>query len=329
MAVRGYLGRYAASLGILHDERGRLEVRTGPAARNPSYLALSPDGDVVYAVLETDGGGSVGAFAVDSDRLHPLGDRLTGGAGPCHVAVHAGYVLVANYGSGSVAVLAVQPDGSLAPRSDLVQHAGGGPHPERQAGPHAHMVVPEPSGQHILAVDLGTDAIYRYALDGGRLRADGTVHVPPGAGPRHIAYHPDGRFGYVANELDSTVSVLDLASFTIGATVSTVPDGMSAASYPSAIRVSADGRFCYVANRGPDTLAVLAVSPDGAELQLTHAAPTGGEHPRDFVLDGDRAYVANQHSGTVTALRVEPASGGLEPEGTVLSTTAPACLLLR
>ena len=327
VAVRGYLGCYGDSIGILTDGRDGLSVSSGPAATNPSYLTASPTGKVIYAVFESFSGG-IGAYAVDGEQLMPLGERPSGGDSPCHLSVHDGHLLVAHYGSGSVAVFPIKPDGSLAERSDLVRHAGSGPHPERQGHPHTHMIVPEPSGRYVLAIDLGTDSIYRYVLTDGRLQAAGAAPVPAGAGPRHVAFHPSGRFGYVANELDSTVSVLDLETFTVGATVSTV-DSAAAPGHPSAIRIAADGQHCYVANRGPDTIAVLDLPSDGADLRLTATVPAGGAHPRDIVLDGDRAYVANEESGTVTSLRVDRSTGALEPEGVLLETQRPACLLLR
>lgn len=327
MAVRGYLGRYGQDIGILTGEAGALAVRPGPAATNPSYLAFSPAG-FLYAAMESDEGGAVGAYAIEGDRLRPLGQRPTGGAGTCHVSVHpAGFVLSADYGSGTVAVHPIEADGSLGERTDVGQHEGSGPDPDRQRAAHAHMIVTEPSGDYVLAIDLGTDTAYRYRLAEGRLQAVAEARVHAGAGPRHVAFHPAGRFAYIANELDSSVSVLELTSFTVGPTVRTQPDDDPLPSAPSAIRVAADGRFCYVANRGPDTVAILAISPDGADLRLAGAVPSGGEHPRDLVLvDGDM-YVANQHSNTVTSFRIDIESGRPEPFGATLRTAAPSCLL--
>ncbi|HEX6337252.1 MAG TPA: lactonase family protein [Jiangellaceae bacterium] len=327
MAVRGYLGRYGPDIGLLTGEAGALVVRPGPAATDPSYLAFSPAG-FLYAAIESDKGGAVGAYAIDGDGLRPLGQRPTGGAGTCHVSVHpAGFVLSADYRSGTIAVHPIEADGSLGDRTDLVHHEGGGPDPDRQDSSHAHMVVTEPSGDYVLAVDLGTDTAYRYRLSDGRLRAVAQARVPAGAGPRHVAFHPAGRFGYIANELDSSVSVLDLASFTVGATVRTQPSDDPRPSAPSAIRVAADGRFCYVANRGPDTVAVLAISADGADLRLAATVPSGGEHPRDLVLAGGYMYVANQHSNTVTTFRTDTETGRPEPFGASLRTARPSCLL--
>lgn len=332
MAVLGFIGRYGTNIGLLtSDGAEHPATRPGPAATNPSYLALSSGGEVLYAALEIEEGGAVSAYSLDGDELRLLGAQPTGGAAACHVSVDSSgrYVLTANYGSGSVAVHPINADGGMGERSDLVQHEGSGPNQERQSGPHAHMVVPDPSGEYVLAVDLGTDTVYQYHLEDGRLRPSGAASGPPGAGARHLAFHPGGRFAYVVNELASTVCTLDLAAFEIGGSTPTVASDVAAMSRPSAIRVSADGRYCYVANRGPDTLAVLAVSPDGEALQLIATVPTGGAHPRDFVLESDLIYVANQHSDTITMLRVDHATGVPEPTGVALSTPSPSCLVLR
>jgi 6-phosphogluconolactonase len=339
MVVRGYLGRFGSDIGILQGEPGALTVRPGPPAAQPSYLALSLDGRTIYAAEignsapsgDEPPAGQVSAYAVEDDSgLRRLGGQPTGGRGACHLSVDptGQHVLTANYSTGEITVYPITADGSLGEATDLILHTGSGPNADRQGAPHAHMIVPDPSGEYVLAVDLGTNTVYRYRLSSGRLVAAGEVRVPAGAGPRHLDFHPSGQYAYVANELDSTVSVIDLESFELGTTVSTLAAGDDSVSHPSAIRVSGDGRFCYIANRGPDTIAVLAASPDGAELRLVTAVPCGGKHPRDFVLEGGHLYVANQHSDVVTTFRVDAATGIPEPAGATISTPAPSCLLL-
>ena len=330
MAVRGYLGRYGADIGIVEGQPGALSVRPGPAAVNPNYLALSHDGQVVYAALRDDAGNQIGAYAVDGDGLRPLGAQPSGGNDVCHLSVDASgrYVLSAHYGHSGPGVVAVHPiaaDGSVEKRCDLVEHSGSGPH-ERQAGAHPHMVVNDPTGAYVLVVDLGADTVFRYELVDGRLRGAGTAKVPAGAGSRHLAFHPGQPYAYVANELDSTVSVLNLSSFEVEATLSTVAPDWDAPSWPSAIRVSDDGRFCYIANRGPETIAVLSVSDDGGNLQLVDAVPCGGDTPRDLVLAGDYLYVANQRSDAVTQFTVD-ATGIPQPLDVPVVTPAPTSLV--
>lgn len=334
----GYLGCYTArggkptgatGISLIDQNDGLLDVRPGPAATNPTYLAVSADGRILYVAVEVAEGGAIAAYRRDGDGLSPLGTpRLTGGTRSCHVSVHPdGYVLSADYGDGSLAVHPIGGDGELTERTDLVQLTGSGPDPARQEAPHAHMIMPTPDGKHVIAIDLGTDSIYRYTLDGGRLRSDTVAHVHPGAGPRHLAFHPTQPYAYIANELDSTVSVLDLDEFSVKSHVASSPADGDGPSQPSAIRVSPDGRFCYVANRGVDTVAVLPIAVDGATLQLDTTVPCGGEHPRDMTLHGDHLYSANQFSNTVSQFRVDPATGVPSPIGEAVPTPAPSCLV--
>lgn len=334
----GFLGCYtnsgdrstgATGISLVDEKDGDLDVRPGTPAVNPTYLALSDDGRILYAALEVPDGGAIAAYRTDGDTLTPLGrPQLTGGPRSCHVSVHpAGYTLSADYGEGSLAVHPIGPDGAPGERTDLIRFTGTGPNPDRQAAPHAHMIVPTPDGRYVIAIDLGTDSIHRYTLDDGRLREDTVVHVHPGAGPRHLAFHPTRPYAYVANELDSTVSVLDLEAFEVTSHVpSSIADG-NGPSQPSAIRVSDDGRFCYVANRGVNTIAVLPIATDGTTLHLDRTVPCGGEHPRDMTLNGEFLYSANQFSNTVTSFRVDPTTGIPSPIGEPVETPAPSCLV--
>ena len=331
--IRGYVAGFGESgIRVLDVDDGHMTVRPGAAVADSSYLALSEDRRLLYAVLEDADAGQVAAFAVERDELRPFGNQPTGGSSPCHLSVHPSgrFVLSANYGSGSISVHPIDDDGSLGERTDLVQHHGGGPVRGRQDGPHAHMVAADPSGAHVLAVDLGTDAVYRYRLDvdAGRLFADGVTSLPPGTGPRHLAFHPDGRHAFVVGELDSAVHVLDLATMDPGAAVATLPGDANQSNHPSAIRISDDGRFCYVANRGHDSIAVLAVV-DGPSLRLTTTVPCGGEHPRDLVLADDWLFVANQFSSRVTVFRVNAGTGTPAPHGSPVATPSPSCIVLR
>lgn len=303
---------------------------TADTVENPMYLASSADGRVLYTVHEVDHG-QVSAWSVDGDALTPLGTpQATGGRGPCHLSVHPGgrHLLSADYGSGSVAVHPIDHDGSLRPATHVVQFAGTGPDAARQDGPHAHMIVTDERTGHVLAIDLGTDSVHRYTLDTatGQLAEVDTIRLPRGAGPRHLVV--SGHRAFVVNELDSTVSVIDLEAGEVESTVSTLPVGDTTASYPSAIRLAPDHRFVYVANRGPDTVAVLAVH--GPELRLVQTVSTGGRSPRDLVLspDGGSLYVANQFSDTVTTFRIDPLSGTLARMGiAAFRTPSPASIL--
>ncbi|NED95775.1 lactonase family protein [Phytoactinopolyspora alkaliphila] len=299
---------------------------------DPMYLALSADGTVLYSLAER-AQGQVRAWKIDGECLTALGEPQETGGGPCHLSVHSSgrYLLTASYGSGTLAVHPILADGALAPASDTIQHTGTGPNSERQERAHAHMIVTDPGtgpGRgHVLAADLGTDTVYRYALDEatGTLDLVDELHAPPGAGPRHLVIRD--QYAYVANELDSTVTVIDLAAGSVLSTVSTRPDGAGEASHPSAIRISADGSYLYVANRFVDEIAVLAVS--GPELSLVTGVPCGGDHPRDIVLSPDGAYLysANQFGDTITSFEIDPGSGVPQQVGSPFSTPSPACIV--
>lgn len=293
------------------------------------YLALSLDGRVLYSIGEGDAG-VVQAWAVDGAGLTPLGDsQSTVGSAPCHLSVHpsGSYLFCACYGSGTLSVHPIADDGSLSAATDVVQHNGSGPNQDRQEAPHAHMIVTDPERGHVLAADLGTDTVYRYRLDeaAGTLRLTDELRTPAGAGPRHLVIR--GQYAYVANELDSTVTIMDLDAGDVLATVSTRPSGANGVSYPSAIRISADGGFLYVANRVPDEIAVLSVA--GPDVALMTTVSCGGEHPRDIVLspDGTYLYSANQFGDTITSFQIDAETGIPAPVGEPFRTPSPACIV--
>lgn len=339
--VRAYLGTYTSwagggtglGLGSYDPATGRLRV-TGvvPDVPNPSFVIDA--GRWVYAVNEKSDG-EVTALAVGPDGVPKvIGSRSTGGADPCHLALHRGFLLSANYSSGSVAVHPVLPGGGLGERTDLVVHTGAGPDPDRQDGPHAHQVLADPKGEFVLAVDLGTDSVYSYRLSGdGKLTPAATARVHAGAGPRHLAFHPSGKHAYIANELDSTIVVAgyDRGVLTPGQKVSTLPAGAPTTprNYPAEIVVSADGRFAYLSNRGHDSVAVFAVERGGAALRLVEATPVGGKFPRHIALDASGRFLlaANQNSDTITTFEVDRSTGKLR----LTSTSAapiPVCVAL-
>ncbi|MFF9201863.1 lactonase family protein [Streptomyces sp. NPDC014986] len=298
---------------------------------DPSYLAVHPDGRTLYAVNEREEG-AVTAVRL-SDRT-VLGSRDTGGAGPCHLSVHPDgrHLLSANYGSGSVAVHPIDASGALGARTELVTHSDPPPGPGQQ-GPHAHQFITSPDGGHVLAVDLGTDTVYSYRLDAGAgtLTETSRASTRPGAGPRHLTFHPGGRYAYLANELDNTVAVCayDPASgrLSIGAAQST---GTGAGtSYPAQILVTGNGRYAYLANRGHNSLTRYAVEADGARLRLLDTVPVGGDFPRQiaFSPDGAVLFAANQRSGTVSVFEVDRDSGELRSAGEPFASPVAVCAL--
>lgn len=299
---------------------------------DPSYLAVHPDGRTLYAVDERDDGG-VTAVRLADRRL--LGTRSTGGAGPCHLSVHPSgrWLLSANYGSGSVAVHPIGATGALGERADLVTHTSPPPGPGQQ-GSHAHQFITSPDGRHVLAVDLGTDTVYTYRLDEARgtLTEVAQAHTRPGAGPRHLTFHPGGRYAYLADEVDDTAAVCGYdpgsGRLTIGAPQSTGSDG-GTTNYPAQFLVTADGRYAFLANRGHNSIARYAVEADGARLRLLGTVPVGGDFPRQIALspDGTLLFAANQHSSTVTVFQVDRGSGELRSAGEPFASPVAVCAL--
>ncbi|MFI6491633.1 lactonase family protein [Streptomyces sp. NPDC050564] len=298
---------------------------------DPSYLALHPDGRTLYAVNEREEGG---VTAVRLPKNKVLGTRGTGGAAPCHLSVHPSgrWLLSANYGSGSVAVHPIDASGALGERTDLVTHASPPPGPG-QDGPHAHQFITSPDGGHVLAVDLGTDTVYTYRLDQskGTLTEVSQAHTRPGAGPRHLTFHPGGRYAYLANEVDNTMAVCayDPATgrLTPGEAQST---GTGAGtSYPAQILVTSNGAYAYLANRGHNSLTRYAVEADGARLRLLDTVPVSGDFPRHiaFSPDGRLLFAANQKSSTVSVFHVDDKSGGLRLAGAPFASPVAVCAL--
>ncbi|WP_308012191.1 lactonase family protein [Actinacidiphila acidipaludis] len=342
-AIRAlYVGTYTSSGGpglevaVYDPVSGSVHRSTAlSTVADPSFLAARGS-DVLYAVDENQD--QVTAVAVAGGAPRVLNSGGTGGSGPCHLTVHAagGHLLTANYGSGSVAVHRLAADGSLGRRTDLVRHTGSGPDPDRQSGPHTHMVLNDRTGGFVLAVDLGTDTVYTYRLatGTGKLTGVSTAQVTAGSGPRHAAFHPSGRHLYVANELGNSLTVCgydpDSGRVTHGTSLPTVPGGGgSAPNYPAEVVVSADGAFVYVSNRGHDSVARYAVGAGGGRLRLLDAVASGGAYPRHIALDPSGAWLfaANQNSGTVAVFARDEATGALTPAGTPFAVTAPVCVL--
>jgi 6-phosphogluconolactonase len=328
-------GSYDTSSGVISTSGGVQDVTS------PTFLALSDDGKVLYALDEASAEGTVRAYAVgDGAKLTPLGEpQSTGGKGVTHLSVHPSgkWLLSANYGSGSVAVHPVKADGGLGARTDLVQHEGKGPDPDRQEGPHAHQIVTDPKGGFVIAVDLGTDSLYSYRLDAdkGTLKRVAEAKTEPGAGPRHLVFHPDGRFAYVANELDSTITVYaydaGTGKFTRGGSISTLPEGdePGVRNYPAEVAIGADGRTVYVSNRGHNSVVWLSVGGDGRSLRVAGSVPCGGDWPRHISIppSGDVLWAGNEKSGTIGIFAVDKGSGALKKAGEPVKTTKPVCVL--
>ena len=314
-------------------------------SENPSFLVASPDGRFLYAVNETDrwkgqSGGYLTAFAIQGadGSLRELNQQSAGGGAPCHLTIDRSgrCVLAANYTGGSTVVLPVDADGSLKPRSMLVQHRGSSVNADRQKEPHAHSVNLSPDGRHAYVADLGTDRVYIHRFDpiAGTLTpaAPDSVALPPGSGPRHFAFAPDGRRAFVINEIVSTLTgfSVDRKTGALGIvdTVTTLPGGPVAGNSTAQVCVHPNGRFVYGSNRGDDSIVVYVVGKDG-RMSFVERTSTGGRTPRNFNLDpsGRFLWAANQSSDSISIFRVDSQSGRLTPHGKPVTVGSPVCVV--
>jgi 6-phosphogluconolactonase len=321
---------------------------------NPSWIAFNPSKTRLYVANETQTfrgseSGSVSAFSIDraTGHLTHLNTVSSEGAGPAHLSVHPSgkYVLVANYGGGTIAVLSVQSNGELGP-STYVHHDRGpvGPAHATSAppgsfaisghdSPHAHMIHADPSGRFVVSTDLGMDRIFVWKFDAenGKLSDPSYVSVPPGDGPRHFVFHPNRRWMYSVQEEGSTVMFWeydsDSGKLTVKQTQSSLPKGFTGTNFPSEIRISPDGRFLYAANRLHNSIVCFSIGETGA---LTFASDTWtrGDYPRSFGIDpkGSFLYVCNQRSDAVTAFRIERETGSLTFTGHYTPVGTPAVI---
>ena len=345
-----YFGTYTSrgensSKGIY---RSMLDLETGqlsnPAlaaeVRNPSFLEIHPNGKFLYAVSESGGAGSVSAYAIDGDTgdLKLLNQKPSGGAGPCHVSIdHAGRnVLVANYGSGSASVIPIKSDGRLGEPIGFVQHAGSSVNSGRQKGPHAHSINVSPDDRFAFVADLGIDKVMIYKLDieKGTIVANSPpfAKVKPGAGPRHFAFGPSGKYAYVINELDCTVTAFAYESasgaLTEIQTITTLPHGFDGSNSCAEVRVHPSGKFLYGSNRGHDSIVVYRIDPAKGTLTFVEHETADIKTPRNFNIDptGKFCLVANQGGDSVVVFRVNQETGALEPTGHKVSIARPVCV---
>ena len=315
---------------------------------NPSYLAFDPKQRFLYAVnelrtFEDKPTGTVSAFSVDSKtgKLEFLNKRLTQGTDPCHLTVDktGKYVLLANFMSGSVCVLPIRDDGSLGDATDFIQHHGSSIDSSRQKGPHAHAVTLDESNRYAFIPDLGLDKIMVYKFDPeyGKLEPneDPWVHVKPGAGPRHLVFHSNGRYACLINELDSTLVTFqydsDKGTLNEIQTVPTLPEDFHEESTCAGVHVSPSKPFVYGSNRGHDSIVIYKIDQGTGKLRYVGHESTRGNTPRNFAIDPNGRFLlaGNQDSDTIVTFRIDPHTGELRPTGQILEVPAPVCIKIR
>jgi len=313
--------------------------------KNPSFLAINPQKHNLYAVNEIrtfkgERTGAVSAFSIDpkTGGLSYLNSKPSKGTSPCYLSIDkiGRYVFAANYSSGSICVLPVMDDGSLGDATDFIQHRGSSVNPERQEGPHAHSIVVDPSNRYVYAADLGLDKImiYKFDQERGKLTPNNQpwVETKPGAGPRHFTLHPNERFAYVINELDSTIVAFEYNRES-GAleeiqVVSTLSEGFKGVNYAADIHISPSGKFLYGSNRGHDSIVIYEIDGDTGELSRIGHESTRGSFPRNFAIDpsGEFMLVANRKTDNIVGFRIDQKTGLLEPTEHETKVSMPVCI---
>jgi 6-phosphogluconolactonase len=345
-----FIGTYTAktdSKGIysfhFDSGTGRLtSMAVAATTPDPSFLTVAHNEKYLYAVNELSefGGkksGAVTSYSIDakSGKLVQLNQVASGGADPCYVSFDQSgkYLLVANYTGGSVSTFPIAADGHIGPAAAFVQHTGSGPNKERQEGPHAHYIATSANNRFVFVVDLGLDevVVYRFDPATGSLTPNDPpfAKLAPGAGPRHLAFHPNGKFAYVLNEVIPTVTALAYdsksGSFSTLQTLSTIPKDFTAHNDTAEIVVHPSGKFLYASNRGHDSIAEFTIDPAKGTLTLAGDFPTQGKTPRNFALDptGKFLLAANQESNNIVIFRIDQSTGALVATGQVAQVPAP------
>ena len=346
-----FLGSYAngddrgITLCKLDRKKGKLEkVKVFGGHRNPAFLAIHPSRKFLYAsneIRDFKGGdaGSITSFSIDSKtgdhtQLNQVSSK---GTGPCHITIDANgkTLLVANYGGGSVASYRIGEDGSLSETVSFIQHEGSSVNERRQKGPHAHSINVDPANKRAYAADLGLDKVLVYKLSKkGKLKPNDPpfAKTQAGGGPRHLNFHPSGKFAYLNLEMTSKVTVFahDVKTGALKPiqTVSTLPKGFTGNNSTAEIRVHPTGKFVYCSNRGHDSIAVFAIDQKTGKVTLVEQEPSGGKTPRNFCLDPSGAFLlaANQNSNNVAVFRVDANTGALTPTGSSIESPKPVCV---
>ena len=342
-----YFGTYtdkSPSEGIYHSI---LDAGTGELSApelvcktsKPSFIAIHPDGEKIYAVTEGDPG-KIKAFAIDpkTKKLKLINSALSGGKGPCYVSVSKSgkTLLSANYRSGSLASLSINPDGSLEEPTTVIQHSGSGINKQRQKGPHAHSINLSPDNRFAYVADLGIDKIMIYKLDSATSELSQNnppfFKAKPGAGPRHFTFHPNGKFAYLINELDNTIVALSYNSENGGLTeiqaVSTLPEEYTGETKTAEVKVHPNGKFLYGSNRGHDSIVTYRINSESGKLTLAGFQNTGIKNPRHFNIDpsGTFCIVGNQDTNNILLFKVDIKTGLLIPTATNFSIGKPICV---
>lgn len=316
-------------------------VSKAVGVENPSYLAISPDENYVYAVNETGGeeGGYVSSFSFDKQEgeLTFLNKKSSKGDHPCYVSVDATgqAVFAGNYSGGSLSMLPIESDGALAEPETTIPHTGSSVNEARQENPHVHCTYVAPDNKRLFVADLGTDTVTGYAFDDGEVKLDSkassTFETTPGAGPRHLTFHLNGDFAYLINELNGTINAFTYEEGRLNGIqeISTLPEDYEGAVSGADIHVSPDGKFLYASNREDlNNIVIYSIDQETGQLQKIGQSSSGGVHPRNFMIDPTGRYllVANRNSDNIVVFERNKETGLLSETGTELEISMPVCL---
>ncbi|MBD2754633.1 lactonase family protein [Spirosoma validum] len=345
-----YVGTYSVrgSEGVYVFEFDRKagtmqQIQSISNGKNPSFLALHPSGNYLYSVNEgPDKAGGASAYAVDkaTGKLQFLNSQSTLGGGPCHISIDktGKTAFVSNYGGGSLAVFPIGTDGKLSAAADSVQDSGTGPNEKRQEKPHVHSATLAPDNRFVYVADLTTDKLNIFDIDvkASTVKPASTPYasVKPGSGPRHFTFHPNGKYGYLVEELTSTVASFSRNAQTGALTllqdnVKTLPDDFTGQNTSADIHIDPSGKFLYQSNRGANTLAIFSIGNDG-KLTKIGDQPTEGKTPRNFLIDpkGDFIFVAHQDTDNITIFKRDQKTGKLTYTGQSVPVPAAVCVIM-
>jgi 6-phosphogluconolactonase len=341
-STRGSKGIYVFEFDRIQGKL--IELQTVTEGSSPGFMALSPDKKMMYSIYGkgtlSDGNGSVMAFKIDriTGLLTKVNEQSAGGKGPAHISVDpkGRFAYVSNYGDGTLSVLPINKDGSLAKASDFIKHSGSSVVVGRQEGSHIHSAIPSADGRFLYVSDLGIDKIMIYKVDeNGKLTpADVPFSISSsGSGPRHFTIHPNGKFAYSVEEISSTV-----ASFRVNMKngklnpierLDMLPKGFTERNSAADIHFSPDGKFLYASNRGHESLVIYKANSRNGKLTLVGHEGTGGKHPRNFMIDknGEFALTGNQNTDNIVIFRRDKQTGKLMPTGDQMMVPAVMCLI--
>ncbi|HDR4765641.1 TPA: lactonase family protein [Bacillus thuringiensis] len=340
----GYVGTYTKENSegiykfILDTEAKKIgNVTLAAKLDNPTYVTINRNNEYLYSVVKEGESGGVAAYSMDSHtgELKAKNRQVVEGASPCHISVDSGNhtVVTANYHKGTIESFEInEENGTVNPASSIMAHEGSGPNKERQEKPHAHYAGYTPDEKYVVGVDLGIDKIITYEVKDSTLIEVNSLSVNPGSGPRHIAFHPNGKYAYVMTELSSEVIALtynsEEGSFTELQYISTLPEQFDENSQGSAIHISSDGRFVYAGNRGHNSIAVYSVDQNSGQLTFVEHTSTEGNWPRDFVLDPTEKFLVatNEKSHNLVLFSRDESTGKLTLLQSDVAVPEPVCV---